>query len=99
MEVKNFTQFVNLLTSTQSVKDHPAFDRLMICMMTYNSLCNNCGSINNQDKTSKYAECNRIYREAIGSVDLVKAKFFQTTNDSTISFYIDDAHLIKTIGR
>lgn len=98
MDVKNFTQFVGLLTSTQTINKHPSFDKLMMCMMLYNSICA-CGGKSNKDKSNKYSECNRIYREAIGAVGNIKAHLFQQTNDNTISFYVDGIHLIKTLVR
>lgn len=98
MDVRNFTQFVNLLAASNTIKANPAFDRLMLCVMAYNSICI-CGGKGTAEKTSKYSECNRIYREAIGLVGSVKAHLFLQTTDNTISFYIDDIHLIKTLGR
>jgi len=98
MDIKNFTQFCNLLTTKQVVHAHGSFDRLVVCMMTYNGMCA-CGGQSNQDKSNKHNECNRIYRESIGSVDKIKAHLFNGCPDNTISFWIDDAFLIKTICR
>jgi hypothetical protein len=58
-----------------------------------------CGGQSNQDKNNKAAECNRIYREAIGSVDSIKANLFTQTTDNTITFFVNDAHQVKTICR
>ncbi len=98
MEIRNFTQFVNLLASTNTIKTNPAFDKLMTCVMSYNGICV-CGGKGSQEKTNKHSECNRIYREALGYVETIKANLFLQTKDNTISFYIDNSHLIKTIGR
>lgn len=98
MDIKNFTQFVNLLSSRKVIHLHPAFDRLTTCMMLYNTICA-CGGNSNQEKSNKHSECNRIYREAIGAINGIKAHLFQGCGDNTISFYVDDIHLIKTIGR
>jgi hypothetical protein len=98
MEIKNFTQFANLLGTKQVVHMNPAFDKLFMCMMSYGSMCS-CGGNSNQDKSNKHAECNRIYREALGSIDSIKPYLFNGCQDNTISFYVDDVYLIKTIGR
>jgi hypothetical protein len=98
MDVRNFTQFSNLLASTQTIHMHPAFDRLFTCMTAYNGLCA-CGGSSNQEKSNKHGECNRIYREAIGALDSIKAHLFLNSADNTISFYIDDSHHIRTLFR
>ncbi len=98
MDVRNFTQFASLLSSTQTIQFNSAFDRLVTCMQVYNSMCQ-CGGNSNQDKTNKHNECNRIYRESINSTDSIKSHLFQGTTDNTISFYIDDSHHIKTLVR
>lgn len=98
MNIKNFTQFANLLSVKQVIHLHPAFDRLVMCVMTYNSMCA-CGGNSNKDKANKHTECNRIYREALGCVESVKPYFFNGCTDNTISFYIDESFSIKTIGR
>lgn len=98
MDVRNFTQMVNLLNMKQIIHAHPAFDRLASCFMVYNSMCA-CGGNTDREKSNKAAECNRIYRESLGSIDSVKAHLFQGCQDNTISFYIDNVHHIKTIGR
>lgn len=98
MDIRNFTQFVNILVSTQTVHMHPAFDKLMVCVMTYNSICV-CGGKGAADRNNKAAECNRIYRDAIMASDKIKAHLFQQTTDNTITFYINDAHQIKTLVR
>jgi hypothetical protein len=98
MDIRNFTQFACLLQATQTVNRHPAFDKLVNCMMVYNSICS-CGGQSDKDKSTKSAECNRIYREALGNVDGIKAYFFQNTTDSTITFYVDGIYAVKTICR
>lgn len=98
MEIKNFTQMAHLLSAKQIVHIHPAFDKLVSCMMVYNGMCS-CGGNSDREKSNKGAECNRIYRESLSIVNSVKAHFFLGCSDSTISFYIDNIHLIKTIGR
>lgn len=98
MDIRNFTQFVAHLVTSQSVHKHPSFDKLMMCMMVYNSICI-CGGQGNSEKTSKHSECNRIYRECLGSIDGIKAYLFQQTSDNSINFYIDEVHLVKTIFR
>jgi hypothetical protein len=98
MNVKNFTEFVSLLSSKQILHMHPSFDRLAVCFMVYNSMCV-CGGNTDRDKSNKQHECNRIYREALGAVDSIKAYLFQGCQDNTISFYIDNIHLVKTIHR
>ncbi len=67
-------------------------------MEVYSNMCA-CGGNSNTEKANKQSECNRIYREAIQSVDRIKAQLFQNCSDNTISFYIDDSHHMKTIGR
>lgn len=89
---------VNLLSIKQVIHAHPSFDRLATCFSVYNSLCA-CGGSTNKEKSDKHSECNRIYRECLGAIDSVKAHLFQGCQDNTISFYIDNAHHIKTIGR
>lgn len=98
MDIRNFTQFVSILATTNTIKNHPSFDRLLMCMMVYNNLCA-CGGKSNADKANKHSECNRIYRECLGAVDGVKAHLFQTTGDNSINFYIDDVHHVKTMFR
>ena len=98
MDVKNFTQMAHLLSSKQVIQAHPAFDRLVLCVMLYNGMCQ-CGGNTDRDKSNKGAECNRIYREAIGAVDSIKAHLFMGCSENTISFYVDNVHLIKTIHR
>lgn len=98
MDIKNFTQFADCLIKTQSVHLHSSFNSLVMCMMVYNSLCA-CGGKSNQDKSNKHSECNRIYRQSLGSVDSIKAYLFQITKDNIIRFYIDDTYLVKTIIR
>lgn len=98
MDVRNFTQMVNLLNMKQIIHAHPSFDRLVSCFMVYNSMCA-CGGNTDRDKSNKKSECNRIYRESLGAIDSVKANLFQSCQDTTISFYIDDVHHVKTIFR
>jgi len=98
MDVRNFTQMVNLLNAKQILHTHPSFDRLATCFMVYNSLCA-CGGNTTRDKLNKHSECNRIYREALGAIDSIKANLFLGCQDTTISFYIDDVHHVKTIFR
>lgn len=98
MDIRNFTQFANLLASTQTIHLNGSFDRIFTCMMLYNSFCS-CGGNTDRDRASKHSECNRIYREALGSVDGIKAHLFKNSSDNTISFYIDDVHHIKTLCR
>jgi len=98
MEIKNFTQFAGILSSNRMIHLHPSFDRLYTCMMLYNSMCN-CGGNSNTEKTNKHNECNRIYKEAIGTTDSFKAYFFLNCSENTITFYVDDAHRIKTLCR
>jgi len=98
MDVRNFTQFATLVSSKQIIHMNVAFDRLVLCMMLYNGMCA-CGGNTDRDKANKHGECNRIYREALGAVDGVKAYLFQGCQDNTISFYIDEVHHIKTICR
>jgi hypothetical protein len=98
MDIRNFTQFVGLLTSTGTIQSNAAFNKLATCMMVYNSLCA-CGGDSDQVKKNKHSECNRIYREALGAVDSIRANLFQGSSDNTLSFYMDNAFLIKTIHR
>lgn len=98
MDIKNFTQFVSLLINTQSIHANACFDRLVICKMSYESMCA-CGGTSNQDKSNKHNECNRIYRESLGFVDVLKARLFQGSSDNVIKFYVDDIHLVKTLVR
>lgn len=98
MDIKNFTQFVNLLSQKMVIHTNPAFDRLATCMMVYNSMCA-CGGTSNQDKTNKHSECNRIYRESINGVDSIKSHLFSSTSDNHIRFFVDEIHHIKTICR
>jgi hypothetical protein len=98
MDIKNFTQMVNLLNVKQIIHAHPSFDRLVSCFMVYNSMCS-CGGNTDQDKSNKKSECNRIYRESLGAIDSVKAHLFQGCQDNTINFYIDDIHHVKTMVR
>lgn len=97
MTINNFTQFSDLLSRTQLVHQHPAFGRLVVCMMTYNSICN-CGGTGTKQKQDKHGECNRIYRECIGLIEQYKAHLFQGCSDNTITFCID-GNQAKTIGR
>lgn len=98
MEIRNFTQFINLLNVTGAINSHPAFLNLSTCLSVYNSMCS-CGGDSSVDKTNKHGDCNRIYRESMGAVDSIKANLFQRCNDNTISFYIDDLYHLKTISR
>jgi hypothetical protein len=98
MNIHNFTEMVNLLNAKQLTSSHPAFDKLMNCFMVYNSMCA-CGGNSDKDKSNKQSECNRIYRECLGSIESFKAHLFQGSNDNTISFFIDNVHHIKTICR
>lgn len=98
MDIKNFTQFVNLLVLKHIVHVHPAFDKLATCLMVYNGMCA-CGGNTNKNKSDKSAECNRIYRESLSVVDSMKSHLFVGCADNTISFYIDNVHHVKTISR
>jgi hypothetical protein len=98
MNIKNFTQFVNLLSATQTIHCHPSFDKLVTCMNAYSGMCA-CGGTSDQEKSNKHGECNRIYRESIGAVDSIKAHLFLNSTENTISFYIDDIHHVKTLFR
>jgi hypothetical protein len=98
MDIRNFTQFAHLLNSKQATNLHPSFNKLVMCMMLYNSMCA-CGGNSNADKSNKHSECNRIYRESLGTVNEIKAHLFKGCNDNTISFYIDDNHHVKTLNR
>lgn len=98
MDIRNFTQFANLLSSKQISGSHPAFNKLIVCMMLYNSICA-CGGNSNADKTNKHSECNRIYRESLGAIDGIKSHLFNGCNDNTISFYINDTIHLKTLSR
>lgn len=98
MDIKNFTQFVNLLSQKQIIHMNESFDKLATCVMLYNGMCA-CGGNTDRDKSNKHAECNRIYREALGGTDNIKSYLFNGCQDNTISFYIDEIHHIKTICR
>jgi hypothetical protein len=58
-----------------------------------------CGGNSDKQKSDKHSECNRIYREALGAVESIKAHLFQNCKDNTISFYVDDIHHLKTLVR
>jgi hypothetical protein len=98
MTIKNFTQFVNLLSANKMIHLHPSFDRLVTCMMVYNGMCS-CGGNSNREKVNKHGECNRIYKESVMSSEPFKPYFFQNCTDNSISFYLDEIHLIKTLIR
>ena len=98
MDIRNFTQFANLLTVTQTIHTNPCFGQLVTCMQVYNSMCN-CGGNSNQEKSNKQAECNRIYRSALSAIDSIKANLFQKCADNHINFYINDLDLIKSLCR
>lgn len=96
MEIRNFTQFINLLRTNNIIELHPIFNKLNHCSMIYESSCN-CGS-SNKEKLNKLNECNLIYRESVGFLDMFKAHMFMNTSDSSIWFYMNDSH-IKTLSR
>jgi len=98
MDIKNFTQFANLLTTKHILNLHPAFNKLITCISVYNSMCS-CGGNSNVEKTNKHSECNRIYRESLGTIESYKPHLFNECNDNMILFWIDDTYLIKTLHR
>ncbi len=97
MDIRNFTQFINLLNSKNAVNLHPSFQKLSNCVSNYNSICS-CGS-SNKEKQNKYNECNRIYREATIVANSIKPYLFLGCSDNTISFYMDNTYLVRTISR
>lgn len=98
MIIRNLTQFCNFLSSKHLLDKHPLYNRLFECKMSYDHMCV-CGGKSNTDKTRKYTECNRIYRESVSaSAEHLKFFLLDGCSDNTISFYIDDIHL-KTITR
>ena len=98
MDIRNFTQFINLLILKNVVNTNPAFIRLATCVNVYNSICE-CGGNSSKQKSDKACECNRIYRESIGAVDSIKPHLFNGCKDTSISFYMDNKSHLKTISR
>ena len=96
MKVDNFTQFANLLATKKMLHLHPVFGRLYTCITTLNALCV-CDDVSL--KNVKSQECNRMYREALSTIDKFKPFIFNGITDNTVSFFSNGHIHLKTIGR
>jgi|ERR1041385_7121574 hypothetical protein len=98
MDIKNVTQFVNLLVERKMQPIHPSFNGVIICLEDYRRLCGSCGKTTYRDKV--YANCNEQYEHIVKHVlPGFASQFFANTNETRANFYKDGDKLVGVLSR
>lgn len=99
MEIKNVTQFVNILIDNRMQSLHPSFNNIIVCLDDYKRLCGGCGSaVEIREKI--YSNCNIQYENIVKSIlPGFTSQLFAGTNEIRANFYRDNSRFIGSLSR
>jgi hypothetical protein len=97
MDIRNATQFSNLIQTTGLQMKDMAFQQIVFCVDQLGKMCN-CWKA--EDKKKLYDNCTMIYMNAVKNViPKFKTDILAKTDDRQISFYLDNGSLIGIVCR
>lgn len=96
MNINNVTEFRNFVNANQLRSLSSTIDKVAICVMDYERLCN-CWKAS--DKQRVYNNCNALYTQSVSEISSnFKSQFLAHTIDQSLNFYKDGA-LIASLRR
>ena len=97
MNIGNITQFSSFISSNNIGHLDGIFSQIVNCINNYSAKCN-CYKL--EDKQRMYADCNKLYNNAIRNVvPRFKNEILSKIPERQISFYTDNGTLISIVSR